>query len=256
MKPLSALLLLLAPIAPLAIQPATAQAQTHPPVHHTPAAAPAAAHKDEACGTFTPPTLPATVPKIEGCPKPLYSLTYVDTVIGTGDPVVPRRWLTVAYTGYLLDGTKFDSSVGKDPITFPYGAHQVIAGWDTGFEGMKIGGHRRLYIPHELAYGDAGRPPVIPARAELVFDVELIGISETPPAPKTPAAPPAGTPPPAGTTPPAGTPPPATTNKPATDAPAASGAQQSVGKPTTTPAPTTTAAPTDPTKPAAVPPKK
>ncbi len=250
MKPTSTLLFLLAPVALTA-----ASAQTHPPVHHTTAPT---THKEEACGAFTPPTLPATVPKVAGCPKPLYSLTFLDTVVGTGDPVIPRRWLTVAYTGYLADGTKFDSSIGKDPITFPYGAHQVIAGWDTGFEGMRIGGHRRLYIPYELAYGETGRPPVIPAKAELVFDLELVGISETPPAPKTPATPPAGSTPPAGaqpaTPPPAGsTPPPAA--KPATDAPAASGAQQSVGKPTTTPTPTTTTAPTDPTKPAAVPPK-
>ena len=244
MKLIPALLLLLAPAA---------LAQTRPPVHHT---ATTATHKEETCGAFTPPTLPIAVPKIAGCPKPLYALTYVDNVVGTGAPVVPRRWLTVAYTGYLTDGTKFDSSIGKDPITFPYGAHQVIAGWDTGFEGMKIGGHRRLYIPYELAYGEAGRPPVIPAKAELIFDMELINISETPPAPKTPPAPPAGTPPPA-------TPPPAGSSnapaKPATDAPSTSGAQQTVGQPTTPPAPATTAPkttpPADPTRPAAVPPK-
>ena len=257
MKLTPALLFLCAPLA-------LAQT-THAPVHHTTTAA----HKEEVCGAFTPPTLPVAVPKVAGCPKPLSALTFADNVVGTGAPVVPRRWLTVAYTGYLTDGTKFDSSAGKDPITFPYGAHQVIAGWDTGFEGMKIGGHRRLFVPYELAYGEGGRPPVIPARAELIFDVELIAVSENPPAPKTPPAPPAGAKPPAGATPPAGTTPPASSTPPAstgagktaTDAPATSGAQQTVGQPTATPAPASSTAPkttppADPTKPAAVPPKQ
>ena len=136
------------------------------------------------------PTLGAAIPKVEACPKALYSLRYVDTLVGTGTPVTSRKWLTVNYTGYLTDGTKFDTSVGKDPITFPYGARQVIAGWDTGFDGMSIGGKRRLYIPYELAYGETGRPPTIPAKATLVFDVELLAISDTPPAPKAPPAPP------------------------------------------------------------------
>ncbi len=226
--------------APLAL------AQTKPAVHHT-----TAAHRAPgACPTAdSQPTLPIAVPKIPGCTKPLYTLTYIDTVVGTGAPVTARKWLTVNYTGYLTDGTKFDSSVGKEPITFPYGAHQVISGWDTGFEGMNIGGHRRLFIPYQLAYGEAGRPPVIPVKAELIFDLELLAISDTPPAPKTPPTPPA---PPAGTTPPpAGQP-----TKPATPTTPDSSSQQVVGKPTTTPAPTSTTAPTDPTKPAAVPPKQ
>ena len=238
---------LLLTMAPFAIS-AAAQTTAKAPIHHTTAAA----HKTTESCSLAAPTLPIAVPKVAGCPKPLYSLTYTDQVVGTGAPVSARKWLTVAYTGYLTDGTKFDSSIGKDPITFPYGAHQVIAGWDTGFEGMNIGGKRRLYIPYELAYGEQGRPPVIPAKAELVFDLELIAISDTPPAPKTPPAAPA----PAGTTPPASSSQPAAT-KPATDAPSTSGAQSTVGKPTATPAPdaSKTAAPTDPTKPAAVPPK-
>ena len=182
--------------------PALAQT-TKPAVHHTPVHT-AAKPATDACGSDAQPTLPIAIPRVTGCAKPLYALRYLDTVVGTGAPVTPRKWLTVAYTGYLTDGTKFDSSIGKDPITFPYGAHQVIPGWDTGFEGMNIGGKRRLFIPYELAYGEAGRPPVIPAKAQLVFDVELIAISDNPPAPKTPPTPPA---PPAGSapaTPPAG----------------------------------------------------
>ena len=202
---------------PLALAQTTT---THTPVHHSTATT---THKEETCGAFTPPTLPIAVPKAEGCPKPLYALTFIDTKVGTGDPVVPRRWLTVAYTGYLTDSTKFDSSVGKDPITFPYGAHQVIAGWDTGFEGMHIGGHRRLFVPYELAYGETGRPPVIPAKAELIFDVELVAISEQPPAPKTPPTPPRPepSPPPAQPRPlpPRPPPPPGPANPPPTPPP-------------------------------------
>jgi peptidylprolyl isomerase len=147
--------------------------------------------------------------------KTTYSLDYVDTGIGTGPLAQPKKFYTVHYTGYLADGTKFDSSVDRGaPITFPYGQHRVIPGWDTGFEGMHVGGKRRLYIPYQLAYGEAGRPPVIPAKAELVFDVEFISQSDEEPKPATPPMPrqppttsPAAKPatPPAGTT----TPPPA-----------------------------------------------
>jgi peptidylprolyl isomerase len=186
------------------------------------------------------PALPATAPK---CPTVGYELTWIDTKIGTGELAAPKKWYTVHYTGYLLDGTKFDSSVDRnEPITFPYGAHRVITGWDTGFEGMHVGGKRRLFVPYQLAYGEAGRPPVIPEKAELVFDVELISQSDTPPAPKTPPAPPAGAKP---ATPPATAP---TTSpsasvpasKPATN-PAPSPAGATTNTPTGTAAPPTTA---------------
>ena len=149
--------------------------------------------------------------------KTTYSLDYIDTLIGTGPLAKSGKFYTVHYTGYLTDGTKFDSSVDRgEPITFPYGQHRVIAGWDTGFEGMHIGGKRRLFIPYELAYGEAGRPPVIPAKAVLVFDVEFIAQDDQMPKPKTPPAPPAPAAAPAkpATLPPAdkpaATPPPAT----------------------------------------------
>ena len=119
--------------------------------------------------------------------KTTYSLTYVDTVIGTGALALPGKFYTVHYTGYLPDGTKFDSSVDRgEPITFPYGKHRVIQGWDTAFEGMHVGGKRRLFIPYQLGYGEAGRPPVIPAKAELIFDVEFVAQGDDMPKPKAP----------------------------------------------------------------------
>jgi peptidylprolyl isomerase len=149
----------------------------------TPAAAPKPADN--------PADNPPGVPKVEGTPKPLYALRYIDTVIGTGPLAESRKYYTVHYTGWLTDGTKFDSSVDRGtPITFPYGARQVIPGWDTGFEGMHVGGKRRLFIPYQLAYGETGRPPVIPAKADLIFDIELVAQSDTPPEPKPTPAPP------------------------------------------------------------------
>ncbi|HEX7159112.1 MAG TPA: FKBP-type peptidyl-prolyl cis-trans isomerase [Edaphobacter sp.] len=133
---------------------------------------------------------PPNVPKVEGAPKNLYALRYVDIVVGTGELAQQRRYYTVHYTGWLTDGTKFDSSVDRGaPFTFPYGAHRVIPGWDTGFEGMRVGGKRRLFVPWQLAYGETGHPPVIPPKADLIFDVEFIGQSETPPAPPQSANP-------------------------------------------------------------------
>jgi peptidylprolyl isomerase len=135
-----------------------------------------------------------------------FSLAYIDTQVGTGELAAPHKWYTIQYTGYLVDGTKFDSSYdhpGAEPISINYGQHQVIPGWDTGFDGMRIGGKRRLFIPYQLAYGAQGKPP-IPPKAELIFDVELVSQSDEKPAPKpAPAPAPAATPaqpasPPAG----------------------------------------------------------
>jgi peptidylprolyl isomerase len=131
-----------------------------------------------------PADTPPNVPKVEGAPKPLYTLRYIDTQIGTGELAKQQQYYTVRYTGWLTDGTKFDSSddhPGAEPIVFPYGARRVIAGWDTGFEGMRIGGKRRLFVPYQLAYGESGHPPVIPPKADLIFDVELVAQSDTPP---------------------------------------------------------------------------
>jgi peptidylprolyl isomerase len=181
---------------PLFLIAATAAAQTPTtpkkpattPTHHSTTAT---AAKTTTATVTTPEANPAdnppNVPKVEGTPKPLYALRYVDTQIGTGELAKSRQFYTVHYTGWLTDGTKFDSSrdhPGGEAITFPYGARQVIPGWDTGFEGMHVGGKRRLYIPYQLAYGESGRPPVIPAKADLIFDIELVSQSDTPPQPK------------------------------------------------------------------------
>jgi peptidylprolyl isomerase len=138
------------------------------------------------------------LPKVVGLPHVLYSLKYVDTKIGTGPLAEPHKFYTVNYTGWFTDGTKFDSSFDhtpKEPITFPYGAQRVIIGWDTGFEGMRVGGKRRLYVPYQLAYGVLGRSPKIAPKSNLIFDIELIAQSDKPPAPParpTPPGAPAG----------------------------------------------------------------
>ncbi|MDP4920976.1 MAG: FKBP-type peptidyl-prolyl cis-trans isomerase [Solirubrobacteraceae bacterium] len=101
-----------------------------------------------------------------------------DLIVGTGAEANSGDSVTVQYVGVLFaNGKEFDSSwkAGK-PFTFDLGSGGVIAGWDQGVEGMKVGGRRRLIIPAELAYGAAGSPPSIPANAALVFDVDLVSV--------------------------------------------------------------------------------
>jgi peptidylprolyl isomerase len=184
--------------------PAFAQTAAKPPVHHTTTAT----HRATTGACADMPVLGADIPKVAGCPKTLFALKYIDTVVGTGELAMPMKLYTVHYTGWLTNGTKFDSSVDrKEPIVFPAGVHRVITGWDTGFEGMRVGGKRRLFIPYQLAYGDAGKPPTIPVKSTLIFDVELIAQADFPVqptpqvAPQRPATPPTATPPPASTKP-------------------------------------------------------
>jgi FKBP-type peptidyl-prolyl cis-trans isomerase FkpA len=96
---------------------------------------------------------------------------------GTGKEAVAGKTVSVHYTGWLTDGKKFDSSVDRgQPFKFVLGAQQVIAGWDQGVAGMKVGGKRKLTIPSRLGYGEAGAGGVIPPNATLIFDVELLEV--------------------------------------------------------------------------------
>jgi FKBP-type peptidyl-prolyl cis-trans isomerase len=101
-----------------------------------------------------------------------------DAVVGQGPAAKSGDRVTVNYTGWLLDGTKFDSSKDRNqPFSFSLGAGDVIPGWDQGVAGMKVGGKRKLTVPPELGYGARGAGGVIPPNATLVFEVELLKIN-------------------------------------------------------------------------------
>jgi FKBP-type peptidyl-prolyl cis-trans isomerase FkpA len=104
-------------------------------------------------------------------------LVIEDISAGAGAEAAAGQYVSVHYTGWLTDGTKFDSSKDRDePFEFPLGARHVIAGWDEGVQGMKVGGVRKLTIPPNLGYGARGAGGVIPPNATLVFEVELLAI--------------------------------------------------------------------------------
>ena len=103
-------------------------------------------------------------------------LVIKDRKVGTGVEAQAGNLITVDYTGWLRDGTKFDSSVGGEPFQFTLGQGEVIEGWDQGVAGMKVGGTRILYVPPDLAYGEEGSPPKIPPNATLKFKVELLAV--------------------------------------------------------------------------------
>jgi len=226
--------------------------------------------------------LPPGVPVVRGIVKSAFALKYEDYKIGTGKLAEPGKVYTVHYTGWLAsDGKKFDSSydhrqpvMDKDgkpetdadgkpklgdaqPLTFPQGRGRLIPGWDQGFEGMHVGGKRRLFIPFQLAYGAIGRPPVIPAKADLIFDVELVDVVDMPAQPSGPGGRPM--PRPGGMPGALGTPRPQMPGQPAAPAqPTTPGQPATPGQPTSPVAPPTppapeTAKPVDPTQPTVAP---
>ncbi len=120
--------------------------------------------------------LPPEIPTVEAEPTVTESgLQIFDVEVGDGDVAEAGSTITVHYTGWLMDGTKFASSLDTgEPITHPVDG--FIEGWKEGVPGMQVGGQRRLIIPPGLAYGEAGSPPDIPPNAELIFDIELLEV--------------------------------------------------------------------------------
>lgn len=130
--------------------------------------------------TFSP-ELPGTIPPVAGTVTERATLRSIDVKTGEGAAAKPGQEYVVHYTGWLRDGKKFDSSRDRsEPFTFIQGRRSVIAGWEAGFEGMRVGGQRRLFIPYQMAYGEAGRG-AIPPKAELIFDVELLAVRDVEP---------------------------------------------------------------------------
>ncbi len=235
--------------------------------------------------------LPPGVPPVRGIAHTALSLKYQDIKLGTGPLGEEGKIWHVKYTGWrAADGVKFDSwddhkmPVMKDgkpvmgadgkpqldepkPIEFPHGVGRMIPGFDLGIEGMRIGGKRRVFVPWALAYGYRAIPdrgpehPGIPAKSDLIFDVELVAVTDAPPPPPRPTMPPGrptpphfppqpGAPAAPGTAPKPATPPaPGTPSAPATTAPAPPA-------PSTTTAPATTPAPSTQPKPATPPQSK
>lgn len=160
---------LTAPPEPDPIAAATATAKDG----SKPAASAAATARDPHGGAFD------QKPKEPVAEKPDPTLGIKDTVVGKGEPCKAGDIVKMQYTGTLKEGgTEFDSSrkPGRTPFEVRLGMGQVIKGWDQGIPGMRVGGKRILTIPYPLAYGESGRPPVIPPKATLVFDVELVEI--------------------------------------------------------------------------------
>jgi len=250
----------------MAAAAAAASAQTPAKPAVTPAKPAGTVQKSAAPGVKLPPG----VPPVKGVLRTALTLRYQDIKIGTGADAEPGKMYKVQYTGWrAADGVKFDSSfdhpgqpvkdkdgkpvLGADgkpetgppqPMSFPQGMGRLIPGFDQGFAGMKIGGKRRLFIPWQLAYGIREIPdhgpghPGIPAKSDLIFDVELVDVADMPAPPSRPGM---GGPP--GTHPMPGVPPhPGAPGAPATPA------QQNPGgspgaTPGTAPAPATSAAP-------------
>jgi peptidylprolyl isomerase len=200
----------------MAVLASAATAQTPAKTAAPGAAGKASTAARPAAARTTANRLPAGIPPVRGLVKPAFSLKYQDIKIGAGAEAEPNKLYKVFYTGWLGnngrpdDGRKFDSSddhrrpaldkdgkpvMGPDgkpklgdpqPLEFPQGFGRLIPGFDQGFGGMKIGGKRRLFIPWQLAYGAHGRPgpdaahPGIPPKADLIFDIELVDVTDMP----------------------------------------------------------------------------
>jgi FKBP-type peptidyl-prolyl cis-trans isomerase FkpA len=129
-----------------------------------------------ACSQTTPPTNQGLSVKTTEVTMP-DGLKFTDDQVGSGTEAQKGKTVFVHYTGWLLDGTKFDSSRDRNqPFSFPLGQGQVIKGWDEGVAGMKVGGKRTLVIPPDLGYGARGAGGVIPPNATLKFEVELLDV--------------------------------------------------------------------------------
>ena len=149
-------------------------------------------------GKSSAPAVSPSIPTPAGTAAPVSRMGVwsVDLVEGRGALLESGQCAYVHYTGWLAEsGKQFETSRdtlrsdGGPPFVFPLGAKQAIAGWELGLKGMRIGGKRRLIIPPALAYGAKGNPPVVPPRASLVFDIELVGLA-TPTAKATVGKPP------------------------------------------------------------------
>jgi FKBP-type peptidyl-prolyl cis-trans isomerase FkpA len=126
---------------------------------------------DPATETYAP-SLGVNIAQMTKISEALY---YQDLITGTGVTAAAGKSLSVNYTGWLVDGTQFDTSIGKVPINFTLGAGDVIKGWDLGLLGMRVGGKRRLVIGSNLAYGSGGFGSIRP-NTTLVFDVQLLSV--------------------------------------------------------------------------------
>jgi len=131
-------------------------------------------HSADATANSATQSIPAATTTVTGN---VTKLQKTDLKVGTGKVAKTGDNVTVHYRGTLTNGTKFDASYDRnEPFSFPLGGGQVINGWDEGVVGMKEGGKRKLVIPSDMAYGDEGRPPTIPPKATLVFEVELLKV--------------------------------------------------------------------------------
>ena len=131
-----------------------------------------------ATATTTPaaPALPG-IPGTGKVHKLASGLQYDDVLVGSGKMAEAGMNVSIHYTGYLLDGSKFDSSLDRgEPLKFQVAGGQMIQGFDEGVRGMRIGGKRKIVVPWSMAYGEAGRPPQIPPKSDLVFDLELLDV--------------------------------------------------------------------------------